>query len=303
MHRSEGLTSYSGERRDYLYIINDLFKVKQTMLLIYVGVFGYLIAAGANIDPLKIILVIISQFLTIGGTTGFNMVLDADLDAVMMRTRNRVIPAKIISPGEASVISGVALFTGLLVSFLISPLYMLIAVLGSVIDLVVYTLIMKRKSWLSVVCGGFAGGAPALGGYVAHTGVIDLLGVSLMLIVALWSSPHIWYISAYYIEDYKRANIPTIPVLFGIRATSIASIIMILIIYLIAIVIFTALNPRPWLLMISSTILTIALLNRLVKHYKNPQVEKQELRKIFKILSPYLAIIFLALYLDRLFLI
>ncbi len=299
MHELTGLSNYSKEK-NFFYIINDLFKVKQTLLLMYVGIFGYLIAAVTKIDILKLVLIMISQFLTIGGTTGFNMVLDADLDAIMMRTRNRVIPSNIISRGRASVVSGVTLLIGLLVSYLISPLYMFVALLGAAIDLVVYTLIMKRKTWLSVVFGGFAGGAPALGGYVAYTGAIDLVGVSLMLIVALWSSPHIWYISAYYLEDYKKANIPTIPVLYGLRATGLASTIMILLIYVVVVVLFISLSPRPWILLITSTLMTIAILNHTLRHYARSSVDSVELRKTFKFLSPYLAILFLAFYLDKL---
>jgi len=299
LHELTGLSNYSKEK-NFFYIINDLFKVKQTLLLMYVGIFGYLIAAVTKIDILKLVLIMISQFLTIGGTTGFNMVLDADLDAIMMRTRNRVIPSNIISRGRASVVSGVTLLIGLLVSYLISPLYMFVALLGAAIDLVVYTLIMKRKTWLSVVFGGFAGGAPALGGYVAYTGAIDLVGVSLMLIVALWSSPHIWYISAYYLEDYKKANIPTIPVLYGLRATGLASTIMILLIYVVVVVLFISLSPRPWILLITSTLMTIAILNHTLRHYARSSVDSVELRKTFKFLSPYLAILFLAFYLDKL---
>ncbi len=303
MREEIGLSNYYRVKKNFFYIIYDLFKVKQTILLMYVGVFGYLIAAGSRIDLIKLILLIISQFLAIGGTTGLNMVLDADLDAIMMRTRNRVIPSNIISRERASVISGTALLIGLLVSYMISPLYMFIALLGTIIDLVVYTLIMKRKTWLSVVFGGFAGGAPALGGYVAHSGSIDLVGVSLMLIVALWSSPHIWYISAYYLDDYKKANIPTIPVLYGLRATGLASTIMILLIYVIIAILFVSLTPRPWILLITSTLMTIAILNYTLRHYMRPPMDRGELRKTFKFLSPYLAIIFLAFYLDKIFLI
>ena len=289
-------------RRNLLYIINDLFKVKQTILLLYVGVFGYLIAAGSNIDLVKIVLILLSQFLTIGGTTGVNMVLDADLDAVMMRTRNRVIPSGVITKSEAILISGTALAIGLLVSYMISWVYMLIGLAGFLIDIVVYTMLMKRRTWLSVVFGGFAGGAPALGGYVAYTNQIDLIGISLMLIVALWSSPHIWYISAYYIEDYKRANIPTPPVLYGMRVTALGSIIMLLIIYLLIAILFIVSNYRIWISLTLSSMLTAILITKMLRHAMNSEIDKREIRGIFKFLSPYLALIFLAIYLDKLFL-
>ncbi|MEM0283743.1 MAG: heme o synthase [Sulfolobales archaeon] len=291
-------SSIARHEKNYIYIIYDLFKLKQSSLLIFVGVLGYLIAAVYNLNLPTLLLIILSLFLTVGGTTGFNMVLDADIDAIMMRTRNRVIPSNMISRREASVISGVALVAGLLIAWIISPWFFIAGVLGFLIDIGVYTLIMKRKSWLSVVLGGFAGGMPAFGGYLAYANYPDINSIGLLLIVALWSSPHIWYISSYYIEDYIRAGIPTLPVVKGFKTSVKASMLMISLILGVVIVMFVANGFRLWITLITSIIMTSLLLRIMSSHLR--EADKKSIRKTFKFLSPYLAILFIALYLDRL---
>ncbi|MEM3960342.1 MAG: heme o synthase [Sulfolobales archaeon] len=291
-------SSIARHEKNYIYIIYDLFKLKQSSLLIFVGILGYLIAAVYNLNLPTLLLIILSLFLTVGGTTGFNMVLDADIDAIMMRTRNRVIPSNMISKREASVISGVALVAGLLIAWIISPWFFIAGVLGFLIDIGVYTLIMKRKSWLSVVLGGFAGGMPAFGGYLAYANYPDINSIGLLLIVALWSSPHIWYISSYYIEDYIRAGIPTLPVVKGFKTSVKASMLMISLILGVVIVMFVANGFRLWITLITSIIMTSLLLRIMSSHLR--EADKKSIRKTFKFLSPYLAILFIVLYLDRL---
>ncbi|MEM0458150.1 MAG: protoheme IX farnesyltransferase, partial [Sulfolobales archaeon] len=261
-------SSIARHEKNYIYIIYDLFKLKQSSLLIFVGILGYLIAAVYNLNLPTLLLIILSLFLTVGGTTGFNMVLDADIDAIMMRTRNRVIPSNMISKREASVISGVALVAGLLIAWIISPWFFIAGVLGFLIDIGVYTLIMKRKSWLSVVLGGFAGGMPAFGGYLAYANYPDINSIGLLLIVALWSSPHIWYISSYYIEDYIRAGIPTLPVVKGFKTSVKASMLMISLILGVVIVMFVANGFRLWITLITSIIMTSLLLRIMSSHLR-----------------------------------
>ena len=299
MSRPVEEASVKGFRRSFLYILYDLFKIKQTILLAYVGIFGYLIAAGYSIDLYKLVLIITGLFTTISGTTGFNMIYDADIDAIMMRTRDRVIPRGDISRREAFAISFPTLLIGLIVSYIVSPLFFVAALMGFIIDIIAYTLITKRRTWISVVIGGFAGGMPAFGGYVAHTDKIDLYAISLMLIVAMWSSPHIWYISAYYKEDYIKARIPTLSVVKGVGAMAKVSALMIGIIFGVIIIDHVASGFKMWLSLTTSAVMTIILIKRMLTH--NDYTSRSEIRKIFKFLSPYLALIFLTIYLDKIF--
>jgi len=82
-------------------IVVELFKLKQTVFLILTGIFAYLIAAGGDSSLIVLAKLTISMFLTISGTTGFNMVLDRDIDALMFRTRSRPLPDGRLSVSES----------------------------------------------------------------------------------------------------------------------------------------------------------------------------------------------------------
>jgi protoheme IX farnesyltransferase len=82
-------------------IVVELFKLKQTVLLILTGIFAYLIAAGRDSSLIVLTKLTSSMFLTISGTTGFNMVLDRDNDALMFRTKSRPLPDGRLSVSES----------------------------------------------------------------------------------------------------------------------------------------------------------------------------------------------------------
>ncbi len=204
----------------------ELFKVKQTLLLLLTGVLSYVAASGSGVNLSTLAVATLSFFLTISGTTGFNMVLDADIDAAMFRTRNRPIPSGRMDKKAATVASAAALLLGLLLASTINVYFLAAGLAGFLIDILVYTVLLKRRSPWSVVFGGFAGGMPALGGWAAATGSFGTGGLLLMLLVALWSSLHIWTLATYYADDYRRAGVPMLPAVYGERAGVQASLVV-----------------------------------------------------------------------------
>jgi protoheme IX farnesyltransferase len=219
--------------KDYL----EVFKFKQTLLLLLTGICSFIGGSRVASKPFSastLLAVALSMFLTISGTTGINMVLDADIDAVMFRTRNRPIPANRLSKRETATASIVLLVLGLMVCLLVNLYVAVAGLLGFLIDIAVYTWLLKRRSPWSVVFGGFAGGMPALGGWAGATGSFGLGGLMLMLLVAVWSSLHIWTLSTYYIDDYRKANVPMLPAVYGEEAGVKASLIVSLIVLTIS---------------------------------------------------------------------
>lgn len=203
----------------------EFFKLKQTFLLVLSGALSYLIAEGRGFDILVLGTLTLSIYLTVAGTTGLNMVLDRDIDSVMFRTRNRPIPDGRMSTREATLYSVASLAAGLALASSINAYVLSAGILGLVVDILLYTYLLKRRTWLSVVIGGIAGGAPALGGYMAAPGSSLVDGSIFMLIVSLWAMVHIWYISVYYKEDYEKARIPMLPLVKGERTTAAFSLV------------------------------------------------------------------------------
>lgn len=279
-----------------LEILMDLFKIRQSILLIFTGVMGYLIASGARADPLVLGYLVLSLALTIFGTTGVNMVLDSDIDRLMSRTRRRVIPRGAISRRRALAISLALLVAGLWVGIMINPWVFIAGLMGFLIDILIYTILSKRRTWTSVIYGGFAGGMPAFGGYMAYTGHPTPESLVLLLLVALWSNAHIWYIVIYYREDYEKAGIPMLPIVKGDRAGVMGSMVHIILMLALIGIYFILTGYRAWITLLIGSVLSIRLLTIMRSHLEG--VSKQDTYKTFKVLSPYLAIIFILMLTD-----
>jgi len=275
----------------------ELFKLKQTFLLVYSGVFGYLIAAGYDIDFTKLIIFIIASFLSISGTTGLNMYYDRDIDDIMFRTRYRPLPSGKINPGEAYAVSMTLNILGIAIGFSLNYWVGLAILLGFIIDIYVYTVLLKRRTPLNIVVGAIAGGMPIFGGYMVHTGHPTLKAFMLMLIIACWAMIHIWYIATYYIDDYKRARIPMLPVVVGERKTIYISIIVLSIIALIVAFMFY-LGLSTIYSLIISLVFTLVISLLAMKYLTTN--DKEYVRKAYKVLNPYQGILLLVFLIEKL---
>lgn len=196
-----------------------LIKVKQTALLVLTGLCAYVLSAGMAGSRLEIAGVATSLFLAISGCTALNMVLDRDVDSQMTRTVNRPLPAGRLTAGDA-VIFGVTLTTvGLTLSFALDWRFGSVVLLGLGLDLLVYTIWLKRLTPLSIVFGGIAGGMPALAGRVLALGRVDLIGLLLAGAILLWIPSHILTLATRHASDYRQGGVPMWPLVYGQRAT------------------------------------------------------------------------------------
>ncbi|MGQ4892646.1 MAG: heme o synthase [Candidatus Njordarchaeia archaeon] len=274
----------------------ELFKIKQSTLLVLSGVFGVFIAGGLKINIYDFLTFLVASILSVFGTTGLNMYYDRDIDSKMFRTRNRPLPANKLDPDEAFFISLVMAVIGIIIGFQINFWTGMAVFLGFFIDALLYTVLLKRKSVLNIVIGAFAGGMLPFGGYVMVTSNPDIYAVLLMLIVTLWAMIHIWFISIYYLEDYRIANIPMFPVVFGEKKTAAMGILQVLLIWLIVYYFWFTGFVGIYSLAVSA-IMTVGIIVSIVKYLIN--MNRRTVRGIFKFLSPYLGILLLTIAIER----
>jgi protoheme IX farnesyltransferase len=215
----------------------------------------------------------------------------------MFRTKNRALPAEHISPPAALFTSIILVIPGVLLAVGINLLCGLAVLSGVVIDLLLYTVLLKRKTPLSVSIGGIAGGMPTLAGYVARSGRIDFLSVSLVLLIALWSMAHIWLIASYYVEDYRRASIPMLPAVVGARKGVVASIGVILLINGVVLGMCLAGNCALWAFP-GSLLLSLPAVYFACGYLRTHR--RGDIRKAYISLSPYLGLMMTLLLLLRL---
>lgn len=197
-----------------------LIKSLQTGLLLLTGFAGYVSARCPVMTFWTTAELLGSMFLAIAGSTILNMVYDRDIDARMDRTCNRPIPSGRVGASEAARLGLSLGIVGILWSFSIDALYGTVILAGLLIDVVIYTIWLKRRSAWSIVWGGIAGGMPILAGRVLAVGSIDWVAITLSLAVLFWIPTHIMTFNIRFKKDYAKAGIPTFPNVYGDRFTN-----------------------------------------------------------------------------------
>ena len=197
----------------------SLIKSRQTFMLTLTGVAGYFCQRPASVDWLRFAGLLGSLLLTIGGCTVLNMVFDRDIDQKMARTRQRPLAAKQINVHTAVWLGSALIILGLLWSLSLSYLYFALALGGVCLDLLVYTIWLKRRSAWSILWGGLSGGIPILASHALVVGRVDGIGLLLALSIVCWIPSHNLTLSMLYSEDYLNASIPTFLNVYGLAAT------------------------------------------------------------------------------------
>ena len=217
-------TVYIKSKKTYfdLKIIPELLKLMKPRvmsLVIFTCAVGLLTAPNTvsfTTSALGILIVAVGA----GAAGALNMWYEADVDKLMTRTCLRPIPRGSLKKNQAlyfgialSVLSVVTLyyFTNLL-----SASLLLFTILFYVF---VYTIWLKRKTPQNIVIGGAAGALPPVIGWTIATNNISIEPITFFLIIFLWTPSHFWALSLYKVQDYKKANIPMLPITNGIEST------------------------------------------------------------------------------------
>jgi len=196
-----------------------LTKPRVLSLVVFTGLCG-LLAAPGHINPVLGFTAILCIALGAGAAATLNQWYEADLDAKMKRTRNRPLPAGRMQRQSALHFGvGVGALSVILMGFAVNLLAAAILLVSILFYVLIYTVWLKRRTPQNIVIGGAAGAFPALIGWAAVTGRVDMLPVLLFLMVFLWTPPHSWALALFVNSDYAAAGVPMMPVVAGTRAT------------------------------------------------------------------------------------
>ncbi|MDG6909308.1 MAG: heme o synthase [Nitrososphaerota archaeon] len=267
-------------------------------LLVFTGVVAMVVAfketPGSSLTPGLFVTGIVALILGSAGAEVLTNYHDRDIDGMMKRTMKRALPAGRIKPGNALVFGAAMAVLSVLVPLLlinaISAGFMLLGLLDNV---VVYSLLTKRKSWTNIILGGISGGMPVLVGYSAVAGTVSPIAIYMSALVIVWIPTHIWSLAIFNRSDYETARVPMLPIVFGDRVASIcvAGTSALLALFSVAIFLFT---PNVSILYT----LTATVLGAVVLAYSAKLALTQNNRTawtLFKLTSPYLTVIFLVL--------
>ena len=275
-------------------------KPRVMSLVLFTCMVGLLIAP-INVDFDSACISLLAVAIGSGAAGTLNMWYESDLDALMSRTCLRPIPTGKVKKDQA-------LYFGIILSALSVSIIYFSANLVSAILLAstiafyffVYTIWLKRKTPQNIVIGGAAGALPPVIGWTIATGNISVEPLILFLIIFLWTPSHFWALSLYKSGDYKKAKIPMLPIISGVKTTKI-NILVYALIMSPAVIAPYFFNLASTFYLIISSIMTMYYIYLCFKLYgsKITKVSNKIARKIFIYSIFYLFFIFLILLIDN----
>jgi protoheme IX farnesyltransferase len=211
------LAAGAASARDYLTLTKPIV----VSLLLVSTLAGMIVGAGTWPGMRLVALTLVGGALSAGGASALNQYIDRERDGLMRRTARRPLPAGRLAPFQV-IGFGLALCVAgfYLLAIGVNLLSGLLAVLGMVYYLVLYSLILKPTTPQNIVVGGGAGAIPPLVGWAAATGRLDMAAFFLFAVVFFWTPPHFWALALLRRRDYERAGVPMLPVIHGEQATT-----------------------------------------------------------------------------------
>ena len=279
-----------------------LMKPRVMSLVIFTCAVG-LLTAPESVTFYNSVVSIFFVAIGAGAAGALNMWYEADLDKLMTRTCLRPIPTGKLNKNQAlifgvilSVISVLGLYY---FSNFLSAAILLITIL---FYLFIYTIWLKRKTPQNIVIGGASGALPPVIGWTIATNDLTMEPITFFLIIFFWTPSHFWALSLFKADDYKKANIPMLPLTNGIENTKknilIYSILMLPVVvapYLVGFV--------SKIYLFSSLILTVYYIYLCYELYnfKKNKFEITKAKKVFSYSILYLFLLFVLFLVDKIF--
>jgi protoheme IX farnesyltransferase len=283
-----------------LKIYLELSKMRIVILLCFTTATAMVVAAGLTQNALPsmslFLPTLIGGAMAAAGASAINQYVDRDLDAKMTRTSRRPIPSGRIHPTNALLYGiGLVAWSVVILTVFVNALSALLAFIGAIYYVVLYTLILKRNTVVNILIGGGAGAFPVLVGWAAITGTIGYEAMILFAIVFYWTPPHSWALALLVNTDYARAEVPMMPVARGEQVTRLQMLF-----YSVQLTLITLL-PSLFGFLGGFYLIAAALLGGGLI-YKSWQLlqdgTKALARSTYKYSTAYLAFLFLAMIVD-----
>lgn len=281
----------------------QLTKPKIVFLLAITGMVAYILPTIGSIKALDVIVYLILGYGAAGGAMTINNAIDYDIDSKMDRTKHRASIGK-MSRLHVTIFGSTLMFSGIIIAAIYFGIYTAIYLSwGSFFYIFGYSILLKRNTWLNTIIGGLASPAPIWGGYAARYEIIKLNSPNLIfgvplegwllgLLVFLWTPTHTWAMAVKNYDDYRKADIPMLPVILGIANT--ASVTLIVgsgvIVYATLLVMKIQIS-----LLVPTILIDLAFFYYLLKFSLNPTIEDGT--KCFHAHNIWLGLLFLLLLL------
>lgn len=197
--------------------ILGVFKLRIGVVITFTALAGLAVTSGPSLSVLQLIVLSLAVLVSSACAGAFNQYYEYDIDPLMSRTKKRAFanggfqrsPAWLWAIGALLVLSVGAAWLAL------NAWAALFVFLGAFFYAVVYTVWLKRRTWLNIVVGGLAGSWAVLAGAAASNPEIGAVPMALAFVLFLWTPPHFWSLAVAYRDDYAAAGVPMLPVVVG----------------------------------------------------------------------------------------
>ena len=200
--------------KETLALAYSVFKLRIGIAIMLTALAGVAITPGTAPGAWQVVVLALAVLLSSASAGAFNMFMERDIDARMNRTRGRpFVTGQFTANGYWLAGIGLLLVTSIAAAALatnaIAAFYVF---LGAFVYGVVYTVWLKRRTWLNIVIGGLAGSFAVLAGAAAVDPGLAPAPVILAVVLFLWTPPHFWSLAFKYRDDYAKVGVPMLPV-------------------------------------------------------------------------------------------
>jgi protoheme IX farnesyltransferase len=289
----------------------ELGKPKVLSLLLITTACPMVLAASGRFYFYSILCAVIGGALVSSSASVINCIWDMDIDKIMSRTKNRPLVSGRISPLTASIYAFLIGLIGVVfLAITLNPLAAFLALSGHFFYVFIYTMWLKRTTPQNIVIGGAAGAVPPVVAWAGMTGKIELQALLLFLFVFLWTPPHFWALALNKNDDYKKAKIPMLPVIYGEKVTHLQMLcysISLLPVGILLVITDSSLGILSFLVFLASGSYFVYQNYKLfILGKKLPSIELEEKKtklawQIFGFSIIYLALIFFVIVIDSAF--
>ena len=197
--------------------IMGVFKLRIGVVITFTALAGLSVSTGPSLTLVQLITLTLAVLVSSASAGAFNQYYEHDTDPLMSRTRNRPFATGEIKHGPVwlVVIFGLMALSVAAAWLALNAWAALFTFLGAFFYAIVYTVWLKRRTWLNIVFGGLAGSWAVLAGATAVDPQVGAVPLSLAFVLFLWTPPHFWSLAIAYRDDYAAAGVPMLPVVVG----------------------------------------------------------------------------------------
>lgn len=203
--------------------IINLLKLRIGVIMMFTALVAMAVTPGQALDGLQILVLSFAVLISAGSAGAFNQYFEVDLDSVMQRTRDRPFVTGSFQKSPLWIMFIVSLLgigVGSAALFLNAAAALYIF-LGAFFYAIIYTVLLKRRTWMNIVIGGASGSFAVLAGAAAVDPVLSPIPILLALVLFFWTPSHFWSLAIAKHQDYAKAGVPMLPVVIGDKRTAI----------------------------------------------------------------------------------